>query len=155
MKPIVQLIADGLIVPVVIIGGWALWRYVPKSQRLTAYTYALMAGLTSLLVAKLLSILYQPSSERPFELLGQKAGALYFDNPGFPSDHALFVTVIVLAVWALTRKKKLSLFLAGLVVLICVGRVVALVHTPTDVIGGVIAGLVGGLWYVRAFDKKR
>lgn len=154
MGSIIHLIADGLIIPVVLIGGWALWCYVPKSQRVNRYKYALMAGLTSLLVAKFIGILYQPSSERPFELLGQKAGALYFDNPGFPSDHALFVTVIVLAVWALTRRKKLSIILAVLALLICVGRVLALVHTPLDVIGGIAAGLVGGLWYIRAFDKK-
>ena len=154
MRPFIQLIADGLIIPVVIGGAWALWRYIPRNQRLNAYKYAVMAGLTSLLVAKLLSILYQPASERPFELLGQKAGALYFDNPGFPSDHALFVTVIVLAVWALTHKNKLSLVLAVLALLVCIGRVIALVHTPMDVIGGIVAGLIGGLWYIRAFDRK-
>jgi undecaprenyl-diphosphatase len=100
-----------------------------------------------------MSIVYQPAAQRPFELLGQKAGALYFDNPGFPSDHALFATVIVVAVWALTRKKKLTILLTTLVLLMCIGRVLALVHTPADVIGGVVAGLVGGLWYVRKFDK--
>jgi len=155
MQTFIRLIADGLIIPIVLAGAWALWAYVPKTEKYTKYSYALMAGLTSLLVAKLLSILYQPNTERPFELLGQKAGALYLDNPGFPSDHALFVTVIVLAVWALTRKKKLSLLLAALALLVCVGRVLALVHTPIDVAAGVAAGLIGSLWYIRAFDKKR
>lgn len=155
MNSLVHLIADGLIVPVVVVGGWALWRYVPKHERLYTYKYILMAGLTSLLVGKLIGILYQPSSERPFELLGQKAGALYFDNPGFPSDHALFVTAIVLAVWAVTRRKNLSIILGLLALLICIGRVLALVHTPLDVIGGILAGLFGGLWYIGAFDKKR
>lgn len=154
MQSLVQLIADGLIIPTALIGAWALWQYVPRREKFTKYSYALMAGVTSLLFAKLISILYQPSSERPFELLGQQAGALYFDNPGFPSDHALFVTVIALAVWALTRKRKISLLLAIMVLLICVGRVLALVHTPVDVIGGIAAGLIGGLWYVSAFDKK-
>lgn len=149
-----ELIADGLIVPVALIGAYALWLYVPKSKKLEAYSYVLMAGLTSLLVAKLASIVYQPSAQRPFELLHQKAGALYFDNPGFPSDHALFVTAIVLAVFALTGRKKLSLFLAILALLVCVGRVLALVHTPADVIGGVVAGLIGGLWYLN-YAKKR
>lgn len=154
MNTLIRIIADGLIIPTVLIGVWVLWRYVPQSEKFRKYSYALMAGLTSLLVAKLLSILYQPASERPFELLGQKAGALYLDNPGFPSDHALFVTVIAVAVWALTGKKKISIVLAGLVLLICVGRVLALVHTPVDVVGGVVAGLVGGIWYISMFDKK-
>lgn len=148
-----ELIADGLIVPVALIGAYALWLYVPKGKKLQAYSYALMAGMTSLLFAKLISIVYQPNAQRPFELLHQKAGALYFDNPGFPSDHALFVTVIVLAVFALTGRKKLSLVLAALALLVCIGRVLALVHTPADVIGGIAAGLIGGLWYL-ARDKR-
>lgn len=143
-----ELIADGLIIPIALIGVYALWFYVPKGRKLQSYSYALMAGMTSLLFAKLMSIVYQPNAQRPFELLHQKAGALYFDNPGFPSDHALFVTVIVLAVFALTGRKKLSIVLAVLAILVCVGRVLALVHTPADVIGGIIAGLVGGLWYL-------
>jgi membrane-associated phospholipid phosphatase len=154
MNTLIHLVADGLIIPTVLIGAWALWHYVPRGERFAKYSYALMAGLTSLLFAKLLSVLYQPNSERPFEALGQKAGALYLDNPGFPSDHALFVTAITVAVFALTGRRKISLVLAVLTLLICVGRVLALVHTPADVIGGVIAGLVGGLWYLHRFDKK-
>lgn len=150
----IELIADGLIVPIVVTGVIALWLWTPK-PRLESYKYAFMAGLTSLLVAKLLSVIYHPAVERPFQLLGQKAGALYIDNPGFPSDHALFVTVIVLAVYALTGRKKLAIVLAVLAVLVCVGRVLALVHTPLDVIGGVFAGLVGGLWYLAMPDRQR
>jgi undecaprenyl-diphosphatase len=61
--------------------------------------------------------------------------------------------VIVLAVFALTGRKKLSLVLAALALLVCIGRVLALVHTPADVIGGIAAGLIGGLWYL-ARDKR-
>ncbi len=143
----IQLIADGLIVPIVLTGGILLWFWTPK-PKFQAYTYALMAGLTSLLVAKLMSVVYHPAVERPFELLGEKAGALYIDNPGFPSDHALFVTVIVIAVYALTGRKKLATMLAVLALLVCIGRVVALVHTPLDVLGGIVAALIGGLWYL-------
>lgn len=143
----IQLIADGLIIPIALAGGLALWFWTPK-PKLQYYTYGLMAGLTSLLVAKLMSVIYHPAIERPFQLLGEQAGALYIDNPGFPSDHALFVTVIVLAVYALTGRKKFALVLAILALLVCIGRVIALVHTPLDVIGGVLAGLVGGLWYL-------
>lgn len=149
----IQLIADGLIVPIVIVGGLAIWFWTPK-PRLEAYKYALMAGLTSLLVAKLISLVYHPAIERPFQLLGQEAGALYIDNPGFPSDHALFVTVIVLAVYALTGRKKIAYILAALALLVGVGRVLALVHTPFDVVGGVFAGLVGGFWYLGLSEKK-
>jgi undecaprenyl-diphosphatase len=82
-------------------------------------------------------------------LLGVTAGASYLDNPGFPSDHALFVTTIALAVWFETRRKAISLILAILVVAVCAGRVLALVHTPLDVIAGVAVACIGSLWYLQ------
>jgi len=144
---LIRLIADYSVIAVVLIGAWAILFKVPKGQRFKAYSRILMAGLTAYLLAKFLATIYQPSTLRPFELLGVDPGASYLNNPGFPSDHALFVTAIAAAVWFETRMKKLSIFLAALVVLVCVGRVVALVHTPFDVIAGVGIALIGALWY--------
>ena len=107
-----------------------------------------MAGLTSYLVAKIMSIVYQPSSMRPFELMNVNPGASYMDNPGFPSDHSLFVWALVFAVIYAVRNKILSLSLIILAFLVCVGRVMALVHTPLDVIGGIVAAMIGAMWYI-------
>jgi membrane-associated phospholipid phosphatase len=123
---------------------------IPKGHRLQSYSRVLLAGLTAYLLAKLAASVYQPDIARPFELLGQHAGALFLNNPGFPSDHTLFATAITCAVWFETRNKPVSLLLAGLVVLISVGRVLALVHTPVDVIFGIIFGLLGSLWYLNS-----
>lgn len=144
---LVRLIADYAVIAVVLIGAWAILFKVPKGQRFKAYSRILMAGLTAYLIAKFLATIYQPSDLRPFELLGANPGASYLNNPGFPSDHALFVTAIAAAVWFETRMKKLSIFLAVLVLLVCIGRVAALVHTPFDVIAGVGIALIGALWY--------
>lgn len=113
-----------------------------------------MAGLTSLLVAKFMATLYQPTGERPFEILGVAPGAAYLNNPGFPSDHALFATAIAYAVWFETRHKVLSWILAGLVVLVCIGRVLALVHTPLDVTGGIVAATIGAGWYLTRLPNR-
>jgi undecaprenyl-diphosphatase len=144
---LVRFVADYAVIAVVLIGAWAILFKVPKGQRFKAYSRILMAGLTAYLLAKFLAAIYQPSDLRPFELLGVNPGASYLNNPGFPSDHALFVTAIAAAVWFETRMKKLSILLAALVVLVCVGRVAALVHTPFDVIAGVVIALIGALWY--------
>lgn len=148
MHTLVRLIADGAVIPVVLIGIYALIYKVPANRRYEAYCRILMAGLTAFLVAKLMATLYQPTGERPFELLGMAPGAAYLNNPGFPSDHALFVTAITFAVWFETRNKVLTSMLAVLVVLVGIGRVLALVHTPIDVIGGIIAATVGAAWYL-------
>lgn len=146
---IVKLFADGAIIPIVLIAGYALLFLVPKSHRFEAYARILMAGLTAYLLAKLLASVYQPSGERPFQILGVAPGASYLDNPGFPSDHALFTAFLTLAVWFETRRKGLAITLAVLTLIVCVGRVLALVHTPLDVIGGIVVASVGALWYLQ------
>jgi membrane-associated phospholipid phosphatase len=155
---LIRFIADYAVIIVALVGVWALVFKIPKGQRFKAYSRILMAGLTAYLLAKFLATIYQPSTLRPFEELGVAPGASFLPNPGFPSDHALFVTAIACAVWFETRMKKLSIFLAIMVVLICVGRVVANVHTPLDVTAGVIIALIGALWYSnqpRTINEKR
>ena len=144
----IRLLADGTLI-LVLLASAAVIGYDTIRKRLwQSLPYAVMAGLTSLLIAKLVSLVYQPSVMRPFLEQGVQAGAAFIDNPGFPSDHALLGTVAVLATYAVTRRRWVSLVLAGIVVVMCVARVVALVHTPLDVMGGVAIGLIGGLWYV-------
>ena len=149
-QTLIKLVADGTIIPIVLIAGYALLFRIPKDQRFEAYARILMAGLTAYLLAKLLGSVYQPAQERPFETLGLAAGASYLNNPGFPSDHALFTAFLTFAVWFETRQKNLAIILAVLTVALCVGRVLALVHTPLDVIGGVIVAGFGALWYLQA-----
>lgn len=149
-QTLIRFFADGAVIPIVLIAAYALLLRVPKGHRFEAYARILMAGLTSYLIAKLLGSVYQPSGERPFELLGLAPGASYLDNPGFPSDHALFTAFLTLAVWFETRQRKLAIILAVLTLLVCIGRVLALVHTPLDVIGGLIVASIGALWYVQS-----
>jgi membrane-associated phospholipid phosphatase len=151
---LIRLIADAAVVPIALIGVWALVFKIPKGRRFEAYCRILMAGLTAYMLAKFIGTIYQPETLRPFEQLGVEAGASFLNNPGFPSDHMLFVTAIVCAVWFETRLKKTTRVLAGLAVLVGVGRVLALVHTPLDVIGGVIIALIGALWYSNVPRKQ-
>jgi membrane-associated phospholipid phosphatase len=122
---------------------------VPKDRKFEAYARILMAGLTAYLLAKLLASVYQPSGERPFQILGVAPSASYLNNPGFPSDHALFTAFLTLAVWFETKRKGIAIALAVLTLCVCVGRVLALVHTPLDVIGGLVIASVGALWYFQ------
>jgi membrane-associated phospholipid phosphatase len=149
-QTIITLFADGAVIPIVLIAGYALLFLVPKGHRFEAYARILMAGITAYLLAKLLASVYQPSGERPFEILGVEPGASYLPNAGFPSDHALFTGFLTLAVWFETRRKNLTIILAILTVSVCVGRVLALVHTPLDVIGGLVVASIGALWYLQA-----
>lgn len=155
MDVLIKLMADGFVAAVVALGVYALLRYAPRGQRYQAYVRVLLAGLTAYVAAKLVGALYQPSALRPFELLGVDAGASFLPNPGFPSDHALFVVAITLAVWCVTARRWLSLLCLGLAFMVCVGRVVALVHTPLDVLGGAVIALTGAVWYLPLMQHKR
>ena len=145
---LVKLVADGALLLILAISAPFILMALRK-RFWSNVPVLVMAGLTSLLVGKLMSLIYQPAIARPFLELGVEPGAAYIDNPGFPSDHALLATVAVVAVYALTRNRKITVLLGLLVLVMCMGRVIALVHTPLDVIGGVLAGLAGVLWYKK------
>ena len=152
---VIRIVADGAVVPIVLIGAYALLFKVQNNKRFEIYCRVLMAGLTAYLIAKLVGSIYQPAQERPFELIGEAAKASYLNNPGFPSDHALFVWAITFAVWFETNARKLAIVLVVLSLLVCIGRVLALVHTPLDVIGGFVIALIGAGWYISARLPKK
>lgn len=155
MQTLIRFIADGTVILAILVGVYALVYKIPNNRKYEAYCRILMAGLTAYLFAKFMATLYQPTGERPFEIMGVSPGAAYLNNPGFPSDHALFVTSILLAVWFETKNKVLSGTLLVITVLVSIGRVAALVHTPIDVLGGIVAALVGSIWYLTAPKAKR
>jgi membrane-associated phospholipid phosphatase len=146
---LIRIAADGMMIPIILIGAYALIFKIPKGKRLKSYSLILMAGMTAYLFAKLIGSIYQPVGLRPFELVGTVAGASFMNNPGFPSDHILFATAITCAVWFTTKQKILTWILIALIITVGVGRVMALVHTPIDVIGGILIALLGSLWYLN------
>jgi len=144
---IVTFLADTLVVPIALIAGYVFLVLVPNNRKFDVYSRIIMAGLTAYLAAKLLALVYQPGVERPFEMLGAEPGASYLNNPGFPSDHALFTAFLTFAVWFGAGSKKIAVVLAVLTLLVCTGRVLALVHTPLDVVGGIAVAAIGAVWY--------
>lgn len=152
---IIRIMADVLVVPIVLIAAWALLTKVSKAARYERVARGVVAGLIALFFAKILSLTYQ-EGERPFVELGVQAKAAYLNNPGFPSDHVLFVFSITLVVWAATKDKKIGLTLLTLSALVAMGRVLALVHTPLDVLGGIAcAVLATSLVYGRTLYTSR
>lgn len=150
----IKIIADYLILVIVAVGGIVLLR-VPKAERAQVWPQAILVGLVALWFAKLLSLLV-PQGQRPFELLGLDPGAAFLPNPGFPSDHMLLVGVVTAVVWAATKQKILTSALLVASVLVGVGRVLALVHTPADVLGGAACALLAAIVvYGRQFFTAR
>lgn len=150
---LLKILADWLVVPIVLIGAVAMVT-LPRGERYQMICRGLIAGLTALLVGKIGSLFYQ--GERPFVSLGTEAKAAFLDNPGFPSDHTLLVFAVTFIVWASTKNVWLSFLLLGLSILVSVGRVAALVHSPADVIGGAVFAFVAVCAvYGRSFFSTR
>ena len=61
------------------------------------------------------------------------------DN-GFPSDHTLFAMTAALTV--LVYKRKMGMLLGVLAVIVGVFRVVAKIHYPIDIVGGIAIAIV-------------
>jgi membrane-associated phospholipid phosphatase len=137
---IIRIMADGLVVPILLIAAWVGLR-LPRTVWWDRLSKGILTGLVALWLAKIMSLFYQ-EGERPFMLLGVHPKAAYLNNPGFPSDHVLFVFCITFVIWASTKNKPWSIALLVLSILVAVGRVVALVHTPLDVAGGIVAALI-------------
>jgi membrane-associated phospholipid phosphatase len=148
MEILIKILADGLMIPIVVLAVYALIVKVPHTHRYDIYTRILMAGISSYLLAKLVGAVWQPETIRPFEKLGIEAGAAFLNNPGFPSDHTLFATFLTLAVWYATKNGRLAIIMTAMTLLVAVGRVLAHVHTPLDVTGGILFAVIGSLWYM-------
>ncbi len=140
---LIKFIADGLVVPIVLLGAWAMLG-LPKEVRYQRIARGVVAGLVALLLAKIFSLFYQ-EGERPFMILGVHPKAAYLNNPGFPSDHVLFVFIITLVVWASTKNMRLTVALLVMSTLVALGRVLALVHTPADVLGGIACAFIAAV----------
>lgn len=153
MQFVTRILADWMLAPIGLLAVYMLCCRVKGANRYDVYARIFMAGITSYLLAKIAAQLWQPSGLRPFEILGTQAGASYLNNPGFPSDHALFAAFLTLAVWYATRSKIAIGVMVAMTLLLCVGRVLALVHAPLDVVGGIVIALLGGVWYIARAKK--
>lgn len=153
MDTLIRIAADGLMVIIFLISITAFIMLIPRENWWQWAWRIVLAGITAYLAAKLIGCVYQPETLRPFEKLGVEPGAAFLPNPGFPSDHALFASFLILAVWFSTRSRQLVLFLSILALIMGTARVLALVHTPLDVIGGLLIPLVGVFWYRHTREK--
>jgi membrane-associated phospholipid phosphatase len=141
---IIRFMADWLIVIIAIISISALLYAHPKLSK-KGYLEAIAVIGLGFIIARLLSLLYH--GERPYVELGVAPGAWAVNNPGFPSEHAMVASALVLIVWVVTRNKALTAMLAGFSFAVCLGRVAALVHTPADVVVGGLCAVVAA-WVI-------
>jgi membrane-associated phospholipid phosphatase len=79
---------------------------------------------------------------RPFMVSGEVQNMLEETSYGLPSGHTQGTTTLWSTVALQTRRTWVTIAVTALVVLMAVSRMVAGVHFPQDVIGGILFGLV-------------
>lgn len=145
---IILLMADGMLLPLGVVTLYALGR-LPVGNRWKMLVDIILAGLGTLIIAKVLGVVITPEEVRPFLQYGLQAKASYLGNPGFPSDHVLLGMFMTVTVWWILRNKWVTAIMFGMVTIMAIGRVLGLVHTTLDVVGAMVIGCIGLIWYYR------
>ena len=102
---------------------------------------ATSAILTAIVSARLLQR-FLPHRDRPVNMLTDAGlGEGYIHYSSFPSDHAVLMTVVACIIFA--RDRMLGLVAAvWTLAIILLPRIYLGLHHPTDIIGGVLFGLI-------------
>jgi len=119
--------------------GWHTYNKNESSLKL--YGIALAGALIARFgVAEAIRLFYHRL--RPF--LALNTTHLFTDYAySFPSGHTIFMFALAMATWYFNKKLSYFLFASGL--LIGLARVAGGVHYPTDIIGGIILGILSGI----------
>lgn len=92
--------------------------------------------------------------KRPRPFMGHKVNLLinYPSNPSFPSGHAAFYFAFSTIIYFYNKKAGILFFLASF--LISFSRVFCGIHWPSDIMGGLLIGVISGFIILKLLPKK-
>ncbi len=124
------------------------WLAQEKRYKQVLVLAAVSVGLVNLVI-KIINIFFD--NPRPFEIMPANLAYYQPTDPSFPSNGAAVSFAIASAIWfSHKRLGTLAFLVAGVFSL---GRVVAGVHFPSDIVAGGVLGILVSLllWAQRAF----
>ena len=139
MHQIIIFCAKYLFIFVVLVFAWA-WFKAPMRYKRQMAAAIIFAGIAAAIFDKISAKLYY--DPRPFVTHHVTPLVAHAADNGFPSEHTLF-TFTISAVLFFYRP-KLSYLAFGLSALVGIGRVAAHVHSPIDILGAIVFGLISG-----------
>lgn len=139
MNSIIIFCAKYLFVFVALVFCWA-WLKAPRRYKVHMAAAIVAAGIVAAILDKLAGKLYY--DPRPFVTHHVTPLVSHAADNGFPSEHTLFSFTVATALYF--YRPKLSYLAFGLAILVGIGRVAAHVHSPIDIIGGIVLGLAAG-----------
>jgi len=138
------------------LGIFVLWVVDGKIKKEQAL-HALLSSLVAWMVVEMLKSLTETA--RPFVVNGADPLTLTVPNGyAFPSAHTAIAFAIAITIWL--HDRTVGYVFLALAVLVGVGRIIANVHYPVDVIGGAVIGIIVALLIEnihpeRLLKKKR
>ena len=132
------------------------WYYVSKPKRLEYIVTVIVAGIIAFVLSRIASKLYY--DPRPFVVEHVKPLFPHLKDNGFPSDHALLTGTLTAV--AYIYNKKFASYMLVITILIGTARVLAKVHSPLDITGGWLMGVIGAylgyklsVWLIHKYYK--
>lgn len=136
MHSLVIFTAQDLLFILIAIAG-IYWLRLNKVSKIRILVVGVVGSVIALLLMKLSAALfYDP---RPFVTSGVVPYFHHTADNGFPSDHTSLAAVLAATMFIVSRKMGIGLLLGA--VLVGSARVVAHVHSPVDIIGGLVIGI--------------
>lgn len=124
----------------VVLIGLIVWLQLPRRHKLELALALIVAVIIAVIIDKIAGWLYY--DPRPFTNHSFKPLVAHTADNGFPSEHTLYTFMISAVIYAYRR--NLAILAAGLALLVGISRVAAYVHSPIDIIGGIIFGIIAG-----------
>lgn len=141
-----KLFAEYLIysLPLILI---VLWFFSAKGK-----IVALQALFSAILAWPILAFIIGNivNRPRPFEVGAIQELVFHRPSYSFPSDHAAALFAVAFSIW-FSGSKKLAILVFILAIIISFYRVATGIHFPSDIIAGIVIGLVAAL-LIRLLD---
>ena len=153
MDAVIVFVANYLYLFVILILGIAVLQE-SKDKRVKFVAAIIVSGIIAFILSRIAGKIYY--DKRPF--VREHIKPLFYHKPdnGFPSDHAL-LTGTLTAIAYFYNKKWATVMLIP-TILIGIARVLARVHSPLDIAGGWVFGIIGsfaGYYLVEWYFKRR
>ena len=152
MKELIVFCAQYLFLLVILLIAIA-WLKTAKNERLRFVASAVLAGVIAFILSRIASKVY--FDPRPFVVEHVKPLFPHIADNGFPSDHALLTGTLTAITYMFS--KKFFYIMAIPTIIIGIARVAAKVHSPLDIAGGWLFGIIGaiaGYYLVSSYCVK-
>ena len=132
--------------PLVLLLTWFLGDIKTKKSAIRAFFAVILAWpILATTIGHLVN------RTRPFESGGVQELIFHRPTVSFPSDHAAALFAVAMSFY-FSGAKKISYIMFVVAILISFFRVSTAIHWPTDILGGLVIGLLSA-WVIKLLDR--